>query len=52
MAHHPGNLRRQIPAVLKILAHPVFQPDSFAYIDNFIPFIVHQIDAGFRRKLL
>ncbi len=43
--YHLLDLRTFIPAALKILPHPVLQADSFPYINNIIPLIMHDIDA-------
>ena len=51
VGHHLINLYALAAAGLKILAHPVFQGNGLAYINNGVFFIVHQIDAGPGREL-
>ena len=47
---HLLNLGTFVTATLKILPHTVFKADRFSYINDLIPFIVHQIDTRFRGK--
>ena len=49
--HHLFLTDSQITAALKILAHPVFQADGLAHIDDGVVSIVHDIDTGPGRQL-
>ena len=46
LGYHLPCFSRVGGAVLKVLAHPVFQLFGFAHIDNFSGFIHHQVYAG------
>lgn len=45
VAHHSENLPRL--GTQKILRYAVFEVFGFADIDDFVVFVLHQIDAGF-----
>ena len=51
VGHHLVDLDAPVPAGLEILAHTVFQGNSFSHIDNRVLLVMHQIDARLRRKL-
>ena len=50
LRHHLLDFYALIAAALKILAHPVFQTDCFADVDNRILFVVHNINSRLCRE--
>jgi len=51
MGDHLLNFCAFVPAALEILAHPVFEADGLAHINNLIPLIMHQVYARLGGKL-